>query len=123
MNKIELVGRTTNDIELKTAGETKFCAFQIAVRRNFKNKQTNQYDSDFLPCIVSGGAAETFAKYVKKGDQIAIVGSLRSKQITEDSGEKKTFYSIAVDDFMFLEKKPEASAPATAVDDLPFEVV
>lgn len=118
MNKIELIGRTTTDIEVKTSGETKYATFQIAVRRNFKNSK-GEYDTDFLPCIVSGGAAEVFGKYVKKGDQIGLIGSLRSKT-TEENGAKKTLYSIAIDDFFFLEKKEVPNkAPE---DELPFEV-
>lgn len=121
MNKIELIGRTTNDLEVKTAGETKYATFQLAVRRNFKNNK-GEYDTDFLPCIISGNTAEVLSKYVKKGDQIGIIGSLRSKTVEKD-GDKKTHYSIAVDDFFFLEKK-EGSGNIAPSDPskLPFEV-
>ena len=120
MNSISVIGRITNDIELKKVGETEFVAFQIAVRRNFKNA-AGEYDSDFLPCIVSGKPAETFAKFLKKGNLIGIRGSLRS-QTKEKDGQKVTFYSISIDDFDFLEKKPDPKAEkASAEAEVPFE--
>lgn len=119
MNTISIVGRTTTDIEVKTQGETKFATFQIAVRRNFKNSK-GEYDSDFIPCIISGAPSEILAKYVKKGHMIGIRGALRS-QTKGEGDEKKTYYSVSVEDFEFLEKKEADPVKAEIEDELPFE--
>lgn len=125
MNHITLIGNVTKDIEVKTAGTTKYVLFSLAVRRNYKNKAGN-YDTDFLPCIVSGAQAETVGKFVKKGDKLAVQGNLTSKTVEG----KGTFYTINVTSFDFLtpkaktEKAAEAQTTAAPVtpDDLPFEV-
>lgn len=123
MNTISIVGRTTVDIEVKEQGETKFATFQIAVRRNFKNSK-GEYDTDFIPCIISGKPSEIFAQYVKKGDKIAIRGALRSQTRTEGEGENattKTFYSVSVEDFEFLEPKKADPVKSEVEDELPFD--
>lgn len=123
MNTISIVGRTTTDINVKTQGETKFATFQIAVRRNFKNSK-GEYDTDFIPCIISGKPSEIFAQYVKKGDKIAIRGALRSQTRTEGEGENaisKTFYSVSVEDFEFLEAKKADPVKSEVEDELPFD--
>jgi single-strand DNA-binding protein len=123
MNTISIVGRTTVDIEVKTQGETKFATFQIAVRRNFKNSK-GEYESDFIPCIISGKPAEILAQYVKKGNKIAVRGALRSQTRTEGEGENatsKTFYSVSVEDFEFLEPKAPEPVKAEVEDELPFD--
>ena len=50
MNKVELIGRLTKDVELKaTSNEVAFCNFTLAVDRRFKDA-SGQRQTDFINC-------------------------------------------------------------------------
>lgn len=67
MNAIHLVGRLTKDPEMKyiPGTETESTTFQLAVRRNYKDKEGN-YKSDFIPIQVLGKKSYTCSKLFKK---------------------------------------------------------
>ena len=66
LNRIDLIGRTTQKPELKTtSSDRKICIFTLAVN-GYKNKN-GEVHVDFIKCILSGIGAETFVKYVEKG--------------------------------------------------------
>lgn len=117
MNTISIIGNITKDPELKATANNKYIAFTIAVQRNYKNKE-GKYDTDFIPCLISGKPAETFAKYVKKGNKLAITGALNSKTV-----EGKTYYTVMVSAFDFLTTTKHDAEPTIAPDsEIPFDV-
>ena len=83
MNNVALVGRLTADVELRTAGDKAFAMFTVAVNRPFKNKETNEYDADFIRCKAFGGTAEFIAKFFGKGKPIGVAGSRRANTRTK----------------------------------------
>ena len=96
MNKIELIGRITRDIDLRETSNGKMvCDFNLAVRRD---KDT----ADFIPCTVWNNYASTLKKYCQKGDMIAVEGRLESNIYENKDGEKRTKYSVLVDKLEFL---------------------
>lgn len=79
MNAVELIGRITKDPELRqTQSGIPCCRFTIAVNRKFKNKQTGEYEADFISCVAWKQTAEFISRYFNKGKMIALEGSLRS---------------------------------------------
>ena len=95
MNKVILIGRTTKDIELK-GNETKVANFTLAVPRNGNKEVT-----DFISCVAFDKKAEILKEYVKKGNKVAIQGSI---QISKYEKEGKTFYNTqVVVDELFLQ--------------------
>lgn len=62
MNVITLTGNASRDIELRySSSGTGIANGTIAVRRDFKNKQTNEYETDFINFIAIGGLSEVMA--------------------------------------------------------------
>lgn len=113
MNTVNLVGRLGQDPELKTSKSgTSFVKFSIATNDGFgDNKKTNWHN-----CTAFGKGADIIAKYVKKGSEIAVSGS-----IDYNKHEDKFYTSILVDKFTFVGGKSESSAqPAPSA---PFEPV
>ena len=116
MNKVTLVGRLGQDPEHKTANSgMTFVKFSIATNDGFgDNKKTNWHN-----CTAFGKAADIIHKYVKKGSEIAVSGS-----IDYNKHDDKYFTSILVNDFTFIGGKSENSDPApfkpSAEDDSPF---
>lgn len=122
MNKVELTGRTTKELELRsTQGGTNLVRFTLAVDRRKKDD-----GADFIGCIAYGNVAEVMARYVKKGHKIGVVGHIRTGKYEKD-GKAVYTSDVVVDEMEFLEKKEEPSnvddnAPYTIeeVGDLPF---
>jgi single-strand DNA-binding protein len=101
MNNIQLLGRTTQNLELKNTTNGKaVCTFDLAVPRKYSKDIT-----DFLTCVAWGKTAEMLAKYVVKGQLIAVDGSLQTRKFQDKNGNNRTAYEIKVDNFYFAESK------------------
>lgn len=104
MNNIQLLGRITKDLELKTTTTGKpVCSFDIAVTRKFDKEIT-----DFIPCVAWNKTCETMCKFVKKGQLIAIDGSLYTRKYEDKNGNNRTAYEVNVNNFYFAESKKSA---------------
>jgi len=110
MNKILLSGRATKEPEIKylTSG-TCVCNFTIAVRRDFKDKSTGNYESDFFNCSAFGKTGELMGEYIKKGDLFPIWGKSQNRTWEKD-GQKHYINEVMVEGFDFPPKQ----------NDLPF---
>lgn len=107
MNKILLKGRISNEFNLKELDNNKRVVnFNIAVRRNFRNKE-NQYDSDFFNCSAFDNIADLISKYFIKGQEILIIGHLQNNQWETDSGEKRTATNVIVESVEFCGSKQQ----------------
>jgi single-strand DNA-binding protein len=105
MNKIELTGRITKEIELRYTQSNKAVGnFSLAVNRKFKN-QNGEYEADFINCIVFDKLAETIKEYVKKGDLIGVCGRLQVRNYTDKDGNKKYITEVVVEEIDFLQSK------------------
>lgn len=104
LNNTVIVGRIVRDLELhETENGNKVAEITLAVPRNFKNMD-GQYDTDYLPCKLWKGVAETTAEYCKKGDLVAIKGRLQSRSYeTEDA--KHNVVELVAERVSFLSTK------------------
>lgn len=122
MNDVTLIGRISNDLEIKTTGDIKILNFNIAINRAGTDK------TDFIPCTAFNQVAENMVKYQKKGSLIAIKGSIRQNEYTDKEGNKKTMINVTANRVKFLEANTKAddiyksySQKATLEDDdVPF---
>ena len=105
MNKVELYGRLTRDPKVETTTEgLKYVKFNIAVQRRFKNKEGDR-DADFISCIAWEKTAENLAKLTHKGDRVATVGHLQSRQYEGQDGTPKYALEIIVDELFIIDYK------------------
>jgi single-strand DNA-binding protein len=105
MNKIILIGRVTQDIELKaTASGTEVADFTLAVNRNYKNAEGN-YEADFINCVSYKGLAKTISTYVKKGDRLAVEGRLQTRTYQNKEGKNIKVSEVIVENIDFIETK------------------
>lgn len=101
MNKIELMGRLTKDVEIRqTKSKTEVGAFSLAVPRKL-DKET----VDFIDCVVFGKLVEVLTKYTKKGDRIIVCGELQINLYQDKEGNNKKAAVVVVNDFYFTENK------------------
>lgn len=87
MNKVALLGRLTKDVELRGEDDHAFARFTVAVNRSFKNKETGEYDTDFIGCKAFGKTAEFIEKYFGKGDMIGITGNIQTGSYENKKGD------------------------------------
>ena len=105
------MGRLVADPELKkTQNGTSVCSFRIAVDRNVTNKQTGEKPTDFINIIAWRQTAEFVCKYFRKGDMIAIEGSLQTRSYTDKDGNNRTAYDVVANNVSFTGSKSEGAA-------------
>lgn len=114
MNKVILVGRTVDAIELKKVGndQKSTVTAQIAVGRNYKDSEGNR-ETDFPTIVAWGKTAEVLASMTAKGSLVGIEGELRSRSYEKD-GAKRYVTEVLVDRVDLLESKAQTEARAKA---------
>ncbi len=123
MNKVFLIGNLTRDPETReTPSGVTMCRFAIAVQRPYSS-QDGERQTDFFECTAWRGLGETIARYTKKGNKVAVSGSIQLRNYEDNQGVKRTAVDIIVQDCEFLTPKtsgdsfddvadtPRASAP------------
>ena len=115
MNKVFLIGNLTRDPELtETSGGIKICRFAIAVNRNY-SAGDGERKTDFFNCVAWRGLGETVARYARKGNKVAVSGSIELRNYEDSQGIKRTGIDIVCQDVEFLSPKgsgDEFDAPA-----------
>ena len=102
MNKVELVGRTTKDLEVRnTQSGTAVVRFTVAVNRRKKDD-----GADFISCVAFGKTAENMGKYVHKGDMVGVSGRIQTGSYEKD-GQKVYTTDVIADEVEFLQTKGE----------------
>src|SRR5699024_2758514 len=104
MNITTFTGNLGRDWE-QANSNTVIAKNSLAVRRDFKNKQTGEYDTDWIPLTAFSKTAETLMQYTSKGSKILIVGKLQTNNYTDKNGNKRTSYDVIVDRFEFLDSR------------------
>lgn len=99
MNKVFLIGNLTRDPELtETSGGIKICRFAIAVNRRSAGGEA----TDFYNCTAWRGLGETVARYSRKGNKVAVSGSIELRNYEDSQGIKRTGIDIIAQDVEFL---------------------
>ena len=110
MNKIFLIGNLTRDPELsETNSGVPVCRFSIAVNRRF-SAQDAERQTDFFNVTAWRGLAENVAKFCKKGNKVAVVGSVQIRNVEDNSGQRRTYVDVVADDVEFLTPKSSAAS-------------
>lgn len=123
MNKVFLIGNLTRDPELReTPSGVAMCRFAIAVQRPYSS-QDGERQTDFFECTAWRGLGETIARFTKKGNKVAVSGSIQIRNYEDNQGARRTAVDVIVQDCEFLTPKstnesfddvsdaPHASAP------------
>ena len=113
MQSFICTGNLTKDVELRETPNGKSVAtLSIAVNRPFSN------DTDFFKITVWNKQAENCAKFLKKGNKVAIIGSIQNRQYTADDGTKRTVTEIQADTVEFLTPKDAGKPERQPLEEL-----
>ena len=111
VNVVVLNGRLCKDPESRKAGENSVCSFRIANNMRFsQDKERNL----FIDVEVWGKQGENCQKYLSKGKQVSVTGSLRLDQWGEgDKKQSKTY--VSANDVQFLGGKDDGEEKTETV--------
>lgn len=114
INKVILVGNVGLDPEVRTL-ETgvKVARLRLATTERIFNRQTNENTehTEWHTVTLWRGLAEVVDKYVRKGSQLYIEGSLRSREWERD-GVKHYATEIVANEMKLLGRRPEGAQMA-----------
>jgi single-strand DNA-binding protein len=115
VNAVVLIGNLCTEVDLRDVGEDRQVAnFLLAVNRPGKE------EADFVRISAWNKQAETCARYLTKGKQVAVEGRLRSSSWEDSDGNKRNAIEVVANRVQFL-SPPPGKEEATA--DIPFEAV
>lgn len=110
MNKVTLIGRLTKDPELRyTSSNIAVASFTLAVDRGYTS-QNGERQADFLNIVVWRKPAENVKKFLTKGSQVAVDGSIQTRSYDDPNGQKRYITEILANSVEFLGSKGNTSS-------------
>ena len=105
MNKVELIGRFTKDVEIRYTQTTNTMVVNFTLAVNRRYKKEGEPDADFINCVAWGKTAEFIAKHFSKGQQIGAFGRIQTRNFEDQNGNKKFITEIIVEEVYFAGDK------------------
>ena len=114
MNKVVLMGRLTRDPEVRYTqnNNTCVCSFSLAVNRRYK--QEGHPDADFINVVAWAKTAEFVGKYFAKGQQVAVIGRIQTRNYDDKDGKKIFVTEVVAEEVYFADSKKEQNATTSA---------
>ncbi len=123
VNRVTIVGNLGRDPEIRTfpSGD-QVANVTIATTDKWKDKQTGEMKeaTEWHRVVFNGRLAEIVGQYLRKGSQVYVEGSLRTRKWTDQSGVEKYSTEIRADSLQMLGARQDAAhAPAPAARPAP----
>lgn len=103
LNKVQLIGRITRDIETKALPSGQLVAsFSMATNRYYKDGKTGEKkeEVEFHNLTAFGKSAETIGQYVRKGSMLYVEGRLQTRSWEDKDTQKKMYRTeVIIDTF------------------------
>ena len=108
LNKAILMGRLTRDPELRhTPSSIPVTTFTLAVDRNYASKGAEK-QTDFIDIVAWRGTAEFVSRYFRKGQLVAVSGSIQTRNWEDKNGAKRVSVEVVADEVFFAEPKRDS---------------
>ena len=116
VNKVILIGNVGMDPEVRALeGGVKVARIRLATTERIYNRQTQESKdhTEWHTITLWRNLADVADRFVRKGSQIYIEGRLRSREWTDNNGNKRISVEVVADDMKLLGKRPDnAGTPA-----------
>lgn len=113
MNVVVLVGRLTRDPELRyTQSNMAVCTTSLAVDRPPRRDASGnpgEKTADFIRITLFGKQAETFSRYLTKGQQVAVEGNIRTGSYVNQKGDTVYTTEVVVNRFDFIGNRRDSA--------------
>jgi len=118
------MGRLAQDPEIRQVSSGSSAAnFTLAVARDFKNKQTNERETDWIDVVAWDSKADFAKNYLSKGRNVVAEGRLQIRKWEDSEGKKRTSAEVVASNLYFADSKQQSTAESTndmITDDIPF---
>lgn len=129
INKVIIVGRLGRDPERKGQGTNPLASLAVATTRSVKSNTGSKDETDWHRVSCFGPQAKYILENGKRGCEVYLEGSLRTRSYDDAGGVKQFITEIVVDQIQILNfakntnaqvvaQTPQAAAPATVVASL-----
>ena len=115
INKVILVGHLGADPETRyMPSGSAVTNLRVATSDSWKDKQTGEQQdrTEWHRVAMFGRLAEIAAEYLRKGSQVYLEGSLRTRKWQDKDGHDRYSTEIVANEMQMLGGRAEASAPA-----------
>ena len=110
LNVAIIMGRLVADPELRhTPNNVAVTSFTVAVDRSYVKSGTER-QADFIDVVAWRTTAEFVCKYFRKGQMIALQGSIQTRSYTDSQGIKRKAFEIVADNVHFADTKRDNTA-------------
>jgi single-strand DNA-binding protein len=113
VNKVIIVGNLGRDPETRTfpSGD-RVANVTIATTDRWKDKQSGEQKeaTEWHRVVFNGRLAEIAGEYLKKGSQVYVEGSIRTRKWTDKDGQEKYSTEIRADQLQMLSRKEGGQA-------------
>ena len=114
INKVIIVGNLGRDPEMRTfpSGD-QVANVTIATTDKWKDKQTGEMKeaTEWHRVVFNGRLAEIVGQYLRKGSQVYVEGSLRTRKWTDQAGVEKYSTEIRADQMQMLGSRQGMGGP------------
>ena len=114
VNKVIIVGNLGRDPESRTfpSGD-QVCNVTVATTDKWKDKQSGEMReaTEWHRVVFNGRLAEIAAQYLRKGSQVYVEGSLRTRKWTDQSGVEKYSTELRADSMQMLGSRQGMGGP------------
>ena len=114
LNKVMLIGNVGRDPEMRTfpSGD-QVANVTIATTDKWKDKQTGEMKeaTEWHRVVFNGRLAEIVGQYLRKGSQVHVEGSLRTRKWTDKDGIEKYTTEIRADQMQMLGSRQGMGGP------------
>lgn len=115
INKVTIIGNLGRDPEMRTfpSGD-QVATVTIATTDKWKDKTTGEAKehTEWHRVTFNGRLAEIVGQYLRKGSQVYVEGSLRTRKWTDPSGIEKYSTEIRADQMQMLGSRQGSGGPA-----------
>ncbi len=115
VNKVIIVGNLGRDPEVRTfpSGD-RVANVTVATTDRWKDKQSGEMKeaTEWHRIVFNGRLAEIVEQYLRKGSQVYVEGSLRTRKWTDQSGVEKFTTEIRADQMQMLGSRQGMSGPS-----------
>lgn len=117
INKVILVGNVGMDPEVRTLESgVKTARVRLATSERYYNRETKESTehTEWHTITLWRNLADVVDRFVRKGSQIYVEGRLRTREWTDQSGNKRYSTEIMADDMKLLGRREGVVAPQSA---------
>ena len=116
LNKVMLIGNVGSDPEVRylennpqnPGNNVKVATVRLATTERYRDRNGEQRENtEWHSVVLWRNNADVAEKYVHKGSQIYVEGKLRTRQWTDQTGNKRYTTEVVADTLQLLGKRPE----------------